>query len=300
MSRTGADRGTRPVRVFMSWSGETSLQIAKAICEGIVLLSDRLEPWLSEDLEPGEQWASTLIPEIRKARLAILCLTRRNKGAAWIAFETGAYYSSRSGQVVVPLLFDITPAEVEFPLGLFQGVVADENGLRRLFARIGELVALDAATVEERFTGQIGPRLDAELTTIRRLEAEAEIAAQRPVTNIANAFYLGHDLRWTLDALSSGAEPEDLKHGLTQILHQAKDLGLASNNNYLILRQKAAELLELPAAQWTDKVRGDIGLALQLAFERLGSVLIGMQPGYSPYEPENRERWIEIQSENRA
>ena len=282
----------------MSWSGDTSLLVAKAVCEGIELLSDRLEPWLSEDLEPGEEWASTLIPQIRKARLAVLCLTRRNVGAAWIAFETGAYYSSRSGQVVVPLLLDITPADVEFPLGLFQGVTADEYGLKRLFTRIGELVGLEAAAAEERFDSQIWPQLDDRLTTIR--DQSAAEATQVAPTNVANAFFLGHDLRWTMDALSSGAEPDDVKHGITQVLHQAKDLGLGDNNNYVVLRQKAAALIGLPDDQWTEKVRADLALALQLAFERLGSVLIGLQPGYAPYEPDNRERWLQIQAENRA
>lgn len=297
MSPAGVDRAPK-VRIFMSWSGDTSLRVAKAVCEGIELLSDRLEPWLSEDLEPGEQWASTLIPQIRKARVAVLCLTRRNVGAAWIAFETGAYYTSRSGPVVVPLLLDLTPAEVEFPLGLFQGVTADENGLERLFTRIGELVGLERTAAKARFDAEIWPKLDGQLATIR--EKAADEVAQGGPTNIANAFYLGHDLRWTMDALSAGAEPDDVKHGITQILHQAQNLGLRDNNNYVILRQRAAELLALPEDQWTEKIRGDLALALQLAFERLGSVLIGLQPGYSPFAPENRERWLEIQAENRA
>jgi TIR domain len=298
MSSADVDRAPKSVRVFMSWSGDTSLLVAKAVCEGIELLSDRLEPWLSEDLEPGEEWASTLIPQIRKARLAVLCLTRHNVGAAWIAFETGAYYSSRAGQVVVPLLFGIAPADVEFPLGLFQGVTADANGLKRLFTRAGDLVGLEAAATEKRFESQIWPRLDGQLATIRDTAA-AEIA-QRAPTNIANAFFLGHDLRWTMSALSSGAEPDDVKHGITQILHQAQDLGLRDNNNFVILRQKAAEVIELPDDQWTEQVRAEVALALQLAFERLGSVLIGLQPDYNPYPPENRERWFAIQAKNRA
>jgi hypothetical protein len=291
----------KPVRVFLSWSGETSKLVAKALHDGMELLSPRLEPWLSEDLEPGAEWASTLVPQIRRARLAVLCLTRRNVSAAWIAFETGAYYSSsRLRKAVVPFLLDIPPAELTFPLALFQSVSADWTGLKMLFTRIGELVGIDASTVEEQFAKSIWPQLNDQLTTIRKLQAEAEVAAHGGPTNIANAFYLGHDLRWTMDVLDSGAAVKDVKHGLIQILHQAKELGFGDNNNFLILRQKATDVLKLPDKAWTEAVRDDVALALHLAFDRLGTLVIGLQPGYRPYDPDNREQWLAIQADNRA
>ena len=287
------------VRVFLSWSGESSRLVAKALHEGMQRLSDRLEPWLSDDLEPGAQWASMLVPQIRKARFAVLCLTRRNIGAAWIAFETGAYYSSRLRKAVVPYLLDIRPADLTFPLGLFQSVTADWHGTKSMFVRLGELVDMEEKAVEEMFVSTIWPDLNSQLTVIRKLQAEAQETA-RTSANIANAFFLGHDLRWTIDVVSARRSPKDIKHGIIQILHQASDLGLDGENGVQALKHKVEHLLELPDDQWTAPIRSEVDLALRLAFERLCTSVIRLQPDYRPYNPENQQSWLEMQADGRA
>jgi hypothetical protein len=299
MTSESAGRSTNSARVFLSWSGESSRLVAKALSAGMQQLSERLEPWLSEDLEPGAEWASTLVPQIRKAKLAVLCLTRRNVGAVWIAFETGAYYGSRLRKGVVPYLLDIQPAELTFPLGLFQSVTADWLGTKSLFARVGELVELDASVVEERLASTIWPQLNDQLTVIRKLQAEAQETA-RSSANVANAFFLGHDLRWTIDVSTSDAPPKDVKHGIRQILHQATDLGIEHENGVQALQRVAQSLLDLPDEEWTTEIRGEVDLALRLAFERIGAVMTRLQPEYRAYDPENQQSWIEMQAEGRA
>ena len=300
MSKSTTDPSVTPVRVFLSWSGESSRQVARALCEGMEQLSDRLEPWLSQDLEPGTEWANTLIPEIKKAKLAVLCLTRLNVGASWISFESGAYYGARLGKGVIPYLLDIPSTELKFPLALFQAASADWTGTKMLFTTIAELVDMAPATAEERFASVIWPQLKDQLDIIRKLQAEAEAAVAAKPGNIANAFYLGHDLRWTMDALSSEKSPKDVKHGVRQVLHQARDLGIGTSNPVLALSQKAGPLLELADEEWTEETRTAVSHALELAFERIGSLVISWQPGYVPYDPENQQHWLEMQAEGRA
>ncbi len=301
MTRGQTDTSDGRERVFLSWSGEPSRELAEALAEGMHTLSDRLEPWLSENLDPGVEWASALIPQIRKARLAILCLTHRNVNAPWIAFETGAYYTSRLKEGVIPFLLDFEPKELAFPLGLFQSLSADENGARALFVRVGKLVEIDADAVEEILVGTIWPQLRDRMEVIRGIPADST-RTDEPGNwmNIANAFYLGHDFRWTIDVLTAGGPPDQVKHGLLQTLHQADELGLSQHDHFRILATQAREVLDLPDDGWTPEVRAELKASLKAAFERFGGLVISRQPGYHPYDPSNQESWLGVQARGDA
>jgi hypothetical protein len=287
------------VRVFLSWSGETSRLLANALADGMRILSDRIDPWLSEDLEPGGEWARMLIPQIRKARLAVLCLTVRNAGASWISFETGVYYTSRLRKGVIPYLLDFTDTELPFPLGLFQSLHADWRGTKALFVRVGQLAGIDEAEVEERFATDIWPQLNDQLGVIRKLRQAPETGNPR-LGNLANAYYLGHDLRWTMEVARKGEPPADVKHGLVQILHQAHELGLGATRPFRLLTEGTADARELPDEHWTDETREAVLKVLSLAFDRWGELLISEQPSYRAYPGGNESKWLSIQAEGRA
>lgn len=289
------------IRLFLSWSGEPSRLLAKALAGHMKSLSDRLEPWLSDDLEPGVEWASRLVPQIQEAHLAILCLTHRNATAPWIAFETGAYYTSPLKEGVIPFLFDLDSDDVVFPLALFQSIRADWTGTKALFLRVGRLAGLDSAAVEKRFVTDIWPQLGDEMEAIRRIDADGT-RTDEPGNwaNIANAFFLGHDLRWTIDVIVSNGSVDDIKHGLRQTLHQADELGFSQHDHFRILARQATEVLPLQEAEWTQEVRDNLAACLRDALERFGGVLIHRQPGYRPYAPDNQESWLAIQAERRG
>jgi hypothetical protein len=284
-------------RIFLSWSGEPSRLLATALSGYIEGLSDRLDPWLSEDLQPGAEWASTLIPQIRKARLAILCLTRRNVTAPWIAFETGAYYSSRLKKGVIPFLLDLPSSELTFPLGLFQGLQADRAGSKALFLSVGKLSGMDVEAIEQWFL-EHWPRLREELDDIRREGSRREEPGNW--LNVANAFYLGHDLRWTIDVINGGGSAQHVVHGLRQILHQADELGLSQHNDYVVLRAQVTKASQLSAHEWTPEVRIELEESVKTALERFGELVRRRQPTYRPYASDNRENWLAIQAERGA
>jgi hypothetical protein len=289
------------VRVFLSWSGERSKALAMALEESIGTLSDRIEPWISDELEPGVEWASALIPQIQQARFAILCLTNRNMTAPWIAFETGAYYTSPLREGVIPFLLDIDADELPFPIGLFQSLKADWKGTKALLTRLGRLVDLDADAVEERMVTGIWPQLHDRIDAIRRIDFDGTRTDEPGHwMNVANAFFLGHDLRWTMDELRQGGVPDDVKHGLRQVLHQADELGLSTHDHFLILARQATEVLGLPGEAWTPEVRDKLKGCLKDALERFGGLIISRQPGYRPYPPDNQDSWLAIQADGRA
>lgn len=288
-------------RIFLSWSGEPSKLFAEAIAEALRTLSSRLDPWTSEDLEAGIEWANALVPQIKKARLAVLCLTHRNVNAPWIAFETGAYFTSRLRKGVVPLLLDFSPEELTFPLGIFQSQRADWKGSRALLLRAGELVGIPERDVHETFEREIWPQLGDRLETIRGL-GPGGVRTDEPGnwTNVANAFFLGHDLRWTIDVLAARSSPDDAKHGLVQILHQADELGLSQHDYFILLARQASEVFDLPANQWTRKLWEKLEADVKTAFDRFGRLVIDRQPGYTACDPKDRENWLKYQAAGRA
>jgi hypothetical protein len=301
MVREG-DGGDQKIEVFLSWSGEPSRLLATALESHLKNLSrqvvpgDRLSPWLSEDLEPGAEWASTLIPRVRSARVAILCLTRRNVTAPWISFETGVFYSSRLKKAVIPFLLDVTSDGLSFPLGLFQGLQADRNGSKALFVRIGELAGIGADAVEPWFLERWG-QIEEEFDDIRKDGSRREEPGNW--LNVANAFYLGHDLRWTIDIVEDGS-PADIVHGLKQILHQADELGLSGHNDFAVLTKQVELVHQLPDAKWTDRERHELEECLKTALERFGELVRRRQPSYRAYSDDNKDSWLAMQARRRA
>ena len=63
-------------RVFLSWSGEKSKMVARALKSGLKMLPGSVQPWLSEDMAPGKPWANELTKKISNSELAILRLQR--------------------------------------------------------------------------------------------------------------------------------------------------------------------------------------------------------------------------------
>jgi hypothetical protein len=77
---------------------------------------------MSQQIEPGTKWSQVVGDKLGTARLGILCITPENADAPWLVFEAGAL-SNRFGDAhVVPLLFDMRPADLRGPLSQFQAV----------------------------------------------------------------------------------------------------------------------------------------------------------------------------------
>ena len=78
------------MRVFLSWSGEQSLAVAKALREWLPYINAEIQPWISgTDITPGERWSGEVAQQLEVADAGIVCVTRENQLAAWLNFEAG-------------------------------------------------------------------------------------------------------------------------------------------------------------------------------------------------------------------
>ena len=109
------------MRVFLSWSGKTSLKIARALRDWLPTVLQSLEPWLSsEDITKGARWASEISNALEASEVGIICLTRENMDSRWLNFEAGVIAKKIDASLLCVYLFDIEPADMSGPLSQFQ------------------------------------------------------------------------------------------------------------------------------------------------------------------------------------
>lgn len=124
------------MKVFLSWSGDRSKQIAEALRDWLPLILGYAKPWVSRDIPAGVNWERHLAKNLEEARYGILCLTSDNLDAPWILFEAGALSTALDTSAVCPYLLDVDFKEVTRPLSQFQGKTAKKEPTFEMLAAI--------------------------------------------------------------------------------------------------------------------------------------------------------------------
>jgi hypothetical protein len=157
------------MRVFISWSGEPSRCVARALREWLPMVVQHVEPWMSdEDIESGGRWNDQIAVQLERADYGLICLTASNIGRPWLLFEAGALAKRFDVSRVVPLLIDLKPADVATPLASFQGRPLSEEGMRRLVRDMNadRDQPLPPQQIDQLFVG-MRPTLEEKVTAAR-------------------------------------------------------------------------------------------------------------------------------------
>ena len=65
------------VKVFISWSGDTSLKVAQLLRDWLPYVINAIEPYVSsEDIDKGARWSTDIAKELEDSTFGILCVTR--------------------------------------------------------------------------------------------------------------------------------------------------------------------------------------------------------------------------------
>ncbi len=173
------------MEVFISWSGPQSEAVAKALHNWLPKVINAIKPWLSTaDIDKGARWASDVALKLDSAKAGIICLTRSNLHADWIAFEAGALSKIVKTSLVCTFLIGLEPSDVEGPLAQFQTTKATRDDVLKLLKTLNrglvQEAALPEAHIEEAFDVW-WPRLEQELKKL-----PADDATSRPQRNERN------------------------------------------------------------------------------------------------------------------
>ena len=156
------------MKVFLSWSGESSKELATILRDWLTLVFPEVTFWLSSrDIQAGQRWGNELDRELQGTEFGILCLVPTNLLAPWLLFEAGALSKSVASARVVPYCLGLQPEEVQGPMSRFHGVSADEAGTRRLVESINSLLENKRAeSVLDRVFDKWWPDLKRDIETI--------------------------------------------------------------------------------------------------------------------------------------
>lgn len=65
------------MKIFISWSGDRSHQLAQALHEWLPLVLHYVKPWLSQaDISAGSRWAQEVAKELETTNFGIICVTQ--------------------------------------------------------------------------------------------------------------------------------------------------------------------------------------------------------------------------------
>ncbi len=105
------------MKVFISWSGERSHAVAKALHEELACLMNEVDPYISsEDIEKGTAWFPHISDNLANSDFGIVCLTPENIESRWVHFEAGALACKFSNKKVAPILIELEESQLRPPL----------------------------------------------------------------------------------------------------------------------------------------------------------------------------------------
>lgn len=130
------------MKVFLSWSGELSHQVAIELREWLPFVIQSVEPYVSsEDIDKGSRWSIDIAKELEDSSFGILCVTPQNIDAQWLNFEAGALSKAFSTSNVSPFLFGLKPSDLKkSPLLQFQSTLYDKKDLLKLILSINNIL----------------------------------------------------------------------------------------------------------------------------------------------------------------
>lgn len=174
------------MKVFISWSGDKSNQLAEIMKKWIKQVIQSVEPFVSsQDLPKGTRWSADIAKELQDTNFGILCVTKDNFKEPWLLFEAGALSKTIDKSYVVPLLFDVEPSDLQdSPLLQFQASSFEKKDMKKLIQTLNNSNkedVLDEATLDEAFDVWY-PKLEDKLKEVSSIKSDIKVKKTENVT----------------------------------------------------------------------------------------------------------------------
>jgi hypothetical protein len=159
------------IKVFISWSGDLSKDIALAMHDWFENVYDVIDPFVSDvSIEPGTRSLEEIQKSLNGTDFGIVIVTKTNQNAPWLNYEAGALSKSISDSKnrVIPLLVDIeNKSQVAGPIGSFQAERLDAEGFAKVLKVIAKIIEKPVSTVEHKMESN-WPVLKAKIDDAKR------------------------------------------------------------------------------------------------------------------------------------
>lgn len=161
------------MKIFVSWSGETSKKIAESIREWLPTVLQTVKPYFTpSDIEKGTRWSSDIAKELDDSMAGIFCVTKENLNSQWLMFEAGAISKKVDQSLVCPILVGLDNSDIKGPLTQFQTTLFEKSDFKKLVSGINKANVdnvLDESVLHTVFE-KFWPDLHDKITTILKNE----------------------------------------------------------------------------------------------------------------------------------
>ncbi len=173
------------MRVFLSHSGERSLEMARLLKRWLPNVIQSIKPWISEEIPKGSRWRTRLDEALEDTKVGIICLTATNLTSPWILFESGAISKTKDARVCT-LLLDNDPTDIVGPLSDFEHTKFEKEQIRKLIHDLNSILPEPVPLhVLEKTFDHFFNELDKEISIIKITnEAAGERVVKRPLEDI--------------------------------------------------------------------------------------------------------------------
>src|SRR5579863_2173184 len=125
------------MKVFISWSGERSRQVAELLEGWLKCVIQGVSPWVStKNIDRGSLWFAEISDQLASTVTGIVCLTKENFNKPWILFEAGALAKGLTSNRVCTFLIDLQATDLQNPLAQFNHTLPTKQGLFSLVQTI--------------------------------------------------------------------------------------------------------------------------------------------------------------------
>ena len=165
------------MKVFISWSGERSRQVAVALRDWLPDVIQAIEPFMSQqDIPKGARWGIQLPRELEGTSVGIVCLTAENLTAPWILFEAGALSKTVEQTLLCTYLLGLEPINLSPPLSDFQATRANAEETLQMLLSINAALGKSGLSPEKakRAFDRWWPALEEKLQAIPPSEHPVE------------------------------------------------------------------------------------------------------------------------------
>jgi len=235
------------MKIFISWSGERSRQMATIMKEWIENCFQNVEAFMSQhDIDPGSRWALRLNEELQNSDFGVLCLTPENLHADWILFEAGALSKKVEISRLVPILWQVEQASIAKPIAQFNNLSLDENGLLKLNQEINK--ALSKSLTPDKLKNSYDAFLPKAQKSIGEIATSIETAPvkknqteliEKVLEIVKNQFEFTTRLakiRMTSDQILKSMNAKDLNNFIQECLKGAQETNIGVDSKYYLER----------------------------------------------------------------
>lgn len=200
-------------KVFISWSGQLSKDVAAVWRDLIQETFDTVEPFMSEEnVGAGERGLAKIAAELSGTKFGVIVVTQENQNSPWLNYEAGALSKDVEDESVrvAPTLVDFERKnDVSGPLGQFQASLLTQEGVEYILVEIAKVVGADEASIRKRFANSWREEYKARFSAAKDAGGGQAVAVRRSNDEILDEILtVVREIGRELTGTQMGSEPE--------------------------------------------------------------------------------------------